>query len=89
MTPQLEAVIFDWAGTIVDFGSFAPTQIFVDAFAQAYGFELSLEEARRPMGLGKWQHIEALGQESRWPQASGYQLACASLAVRHAQGRPA
>lgn len=70
MKPQLEAVVFDWAGTMVDFGSFAPTQIFVDAFAQAYGFELSLEEARRPMGLGKWQHIEALGQDSdvgpRW-----------------------
>ena len=63
LQPQLEAVIFDWAGTMVDFGSFAPTQIFVDAFAQAYGFELSLEEARRPMGLGKWQHIEALGQD--------------------------
>jgi phosphonoacetaldehyde hydrolase len=63
MKPQLEAVVFDWAGTMVDFGSFAPTQIFVDAFAQAYGFELSLEEARRPMGLGKWQHIEALGQD--------------------------
>lgn len=61
--PQLEAVIFDWAGTMVDFGSFAPTQIFVDAFAQAYGFNISLEEARRPMGLGKWQHIEALGQD--------------------------
>ena len=75
MTPQLEAVIFDWAGTIVDFGSFAPTQIFVDAFAQAYGFELSLEEARRPMGLGKWQHIEALGQDSdvgpRWTAQFG------------------
>jgi phosphonoacetaldehyde hydrolase len=75
MTPQLEAVIFDWAGTIVDFGSFAPTQIFVDAFAQAYGFKLSLEEARRPMGLGKWQHIEALGQDSdvgpRWTAQFG------------------
>jgi phosphonoacetaldehyde hydrolase len=75
MTPQLEAVIFDWAGTIVDFGSFAPTQIFVDAFAQAYGFELSLAEARRPMGLGKWQHIEALGQDAdvapRWAAQFG------------------
>lgn len=72
---QLEAVIFDWAGTMVDFGSFAPTQIFVDAFAQAYGFELSLEEARRPMGLGKWQHIEALGQDPdvglRWAAQFG------------------
>jgi len=70
MTTKLEAVIFDWAGTTVDFGSFAPTQIFVDAFREAYGFELSLAEARGPMGLGKWQHIEALGREpaidARW-----------------------
>jgi hypothetical protein len=75
MTRQLEAVIFDWAGTIVDFGSFAPTQIFVDAFAQGYSFELSLEEVRRPMGLGKWQHIEALGQDPdvgpRWAAQFG------------------
>jgi phosphonoacetaldehyde hydrolase len=75
MTSKLEAVIFDWAGTIVDFGSFAPTQIFVDAFAQAYGFNLSLEEARRPMGLGKWQHIEALGKDqdvsARWATQFG------------------
>jgi len=70
MTHALEAVIFDWAGTIVDFGSFAPTQIFVDAFRAAFDFELSLAEARRPMGLGKWQHIEALGRDpdvaARW-----------------------
>ena len=30
----LQAVILDWAGTVVDFGSFAPTQIFVEAFAE-------------------------------------------------------
>lgn len=70
MYQPLEAVIFDWAGTVVDFGSFAPTQIFVDAFKAAYDFDLSLAEARGPMGLGKWQHIEALGQDpavaARW-----------------------
>lgn len=75
MTSKLEAVIFDWAGTVVDFGSFAPTQIFVDAFAQAFGFDLSLDEARRPMGLGKWQHIEALGADPqvglRWQAQFG------------------
>ena len=70
MQHPLEAIIFDWAGTMVDFGSFAPTQIFVDAFRSAFQFELSLEEARGPMGLGKWQHIEALGRHpaihARW-----------------------
>jgi phosphonoacetaldehyde hydrolase len=67
---DIDAVIFDWAGTVVDCGCFAPTQIFVDAFKSAYNFDLTLAEARRPMGLGKWQHIEALGQDkdvsARW-----------------------
>lgn len=57
---RIHAVILDWAGTTVDFGSFAPTQIFVEAFRQAFDVEITLAEARVPMGLGKWQHIEAL-----------------------------
>ena len=80
---KLEAVIFDWAGTIVDFGSFAPTQIFVDAFRAAYGFELSLQEARDPMGLGKWQHIEALGRDpvvgKRWRDQFGKDMEAADI----------
>lgn len=58
-TPRLEAVIFDWAGTLVDFGSFAPTRVFVDAFAE-FGLSITLDEARGPMGMGKWDHIRAL-----------------------------
>jgi len=58
----LEAVIFDWAGTLVDFGSFAPTQVFVEAFAQ-FGVRLTLEQARGPMGMGKWDHIRTLCNE--------------------------
>lgn len=58
----LQAVIFDWAGTLVDFGSFAPTQIFVEAFAEL-GVAISLEEARGPMGMGKWDHIHTLFQQ--------------------------
>ncbi|ALH96602.1 phosphonoacetaldehyde hydrolase [Acinetobacter equi] len=56
---QLQAVILDWAGTVVDFGSFAPTQIFVEAFRE-FGIEVSLEESRGPMGMGKWDHIRTL-----------------------------
>lgn len=85
MQQKLEAVIFDWAGTVVDFGSFAPTQIFVDAFKSAYDFELSLAEARGPMGLGKWQHIEALGRDAavdaRWQARFGRPMGEAD--VRH------
>lgn len=53
-------MIFDWAGTIVDFGSHAPMHAFVRLFAQ-YGIDLSIEDARGPMGLPKWKHINALG----------------------------
>ena len=64
MTPtqlpvRLEAVIFDWAGTLVDFGSFAPTRVFVDAFAE-FGIAITLRQARGPMGMGKWDHIRTL-----------------------------
>lgn len=61
-TTDIEALILDWAGTVVDFGSFAPTSIFVEAFARAYNFPVTLDEARQPMGLGKWDHIAALGR---------------------------
>ncbi len=29
---KIEAVIFDWAGTTVDYSSFAPVQAFIKAF---------------------------------------------------------
>ncbi|MBV8272137.1 MAG: phosphonoacetaldehyde hydrolase [Cupriavidus sp.] len=56
---RLEAAVLDWAGTVIDFGSFAPTQIFVEAFAE-FGVAITLDEARGPMGLGKWDHIRTL-----------------------------
>ena len=75
MNNQIEALILDWAGTVVDFGSFAPTAIFVEAFAEAFDFPISLAEARVPMGLGKWDHIHTLGQlpevAARWQARFG------------------
>ncbi|GFM63136.1 phosphonoacetaldehyde hydrolase [Pseudomonas cichorii] len=56
---RLQAVILDWAGTVVDFGSFAPTRIFVEAFAE-FDIDISLRQARGPMGMGKWDHIRTL-----------------------------
>lgn len=70
----LTAAIFDWAGTVVDFGSLAPMQVFVETFAR-FGVEISVDEARVPMGLPKWQHIEALLAQPRiaaaWTSAHG------------------
>lgn len=59
LSSSIQAVIFDWAGTLVDFGSLAPTQIFVEAF-ESFGVHISLEQARGPMGLSKREHIRQL-----------------------------
>ncbi|MDR3516319.1 MAG: phosphonoacetaldehyde hydrolase [Azospirillaceae bacterium] len=56
----LKAAIFDWAGTTVDFGSRAPMGVFVRAFREV-GINISVEQARIPMGLPKWDHIKAVG----------------------------
>jgi phosphonoacetaldehyde hydrolase len=74
----LKAVVLDWAGTIVDHGSRAPMGVFVRAFAE-FGVEITVEEARRPMGLPKWDHIKAVGTQERiaaaWQQVHGRSFA--------------
>lgn len=55
----LKAVILDWAGTIVDYGSCAPAGVFVEVFRR-HGVEITLLEARGPMGAEKREHIAAL-----------------------------
>ncbi|HSI50773.1 MAG TPA: phosphonoacetaldehyde hydrolase [Ideonella sp.] len=61
MSAELKAVVFDWAGTLLDFGSCAPMGAFVRLF-ERYGVVLSIDQARGPMGMAKWDHIHALGQ---------------------------
>jgi phosphonoacetaldehyde hydrolase len=55
----MKAVIVDWAGTIVDYGSRAPVEAFRAAFAEE-GVEITVGEARGPMGLAKRDHIRAV-----------------------------
>ena len=55
----VQAVIFDMAGTVMDFGSRAPAGVFVDVFARN-GVELTIPEARGPMGAEKRTHIAEL-----------------------------
>jgi phosphonoacetaldehyde hydrolase len=56
---MFKAAVFDWAGTTVDFGSFAPMGVFVKAFAE-FGIEATIAQARAPMGAPKWDHIRAM-----------------------------
>ncbi len=56
---QIKAVVFDWAGTMVDFGCRAPVEALIAAFA-AEGVTLSAENARREMGMAKRAHVAAI-----------------------------
>ncbi len=58
-TGPIEAVIMDWAGTTVDFGSMAPIRAFQGLFAEE-GVPISEAEARGPMGTEKREHIRRL-----------------------------
>jgi len=75
MATRIRAVIFDWAGTTVDFGSRAPMEAFRAVFAEA-GVPLSDAEIRGPMGLHKKDHIRALLQQAtiaaRWQATHGH-----------------
>jgi phosphonoacetaldehyde hydrolase len=55
MQTSIRLVVFDWAGTLLDFGCRAPLSAFVDAFAAA-GLPITEEVARLPMGAHKRDH---------------------------------
>jgi len=52
-------VIFDWAGTMVDFGCRAPIAALIEAFARR-GVSLAEASARADMGKAKIDHVRAL-----------------------------
>lgn len=52
----VRAVIFDISGTVLDYGSRGPVAAFVELFRRN-GVPVSEEEARRPMGAQKKDHI--------------------------------
>ena len=61
MECNIKGIVFDWAGTLVDYGCIAPTAVFVEVFKK-HGIVISLEEARGPMGLAKKDHVRELLQ---------------------------
>ena len=58
---SIDLVVFDWAGTLVDFGCRAPLEAFVEAFAVA-GVPISEAAARAPMGAHKRDHVRDILQ---------------------------
>lgn len=71
---RIQMVVFDWAGTTVDYGSSAPERVFDRVLTEA-GIHLTKEEINRPMGMEKKAHIRQLlscpSGNSQWLKAYG------------------
>jgi len=65
---RFDMVIFDWAGTMVDFGCCAPVIALQEAFARR-GLKLEDAQARRDMGKAKVDHVRSLLQNPEVAQA--------------------
>lgn len=61
-------VVFDWAGTTVDFGCQAPILAFIEGF-RAKGIDVESRTARDPMGMEKRAHIKAVTEHSEVAEA--------------------
>lgn len=61
---RIKGVIFDWAGTTVDYGCFSPVDAFIGAF-KSKGIDITIEEAREPMGMLKIDHARAIFEMKR------------------------
>jgi len=70
----LKAVLLDWAGTTMDYGCMAPAVVFMDVFKRK-GVEITIDEAREPMGAHKKVHIRQISKNEsvaeRWEQKHG------------------
>ncbi|KAK4322884.1 hypothetical protein Pmani_006399 [Petrolisthes manimaculis] len=71
---KVKAVVFDWAGTVIDCGVFSPAGAFMELFSEE-GVEVTSQEARGPMGIHKREHICKILEEERvlkkWLEVKG------------------
>lgn len=70
----LKAAVLDWSGTTADAHVIAPAVVFVEVFKK-HGCEISMAEARGPMGLRKDLHIGKIFEipevAARWEKLKG------------------
>ncbi|WP_300397153.1 phosphonoacetaldehyde hydrolase [uncultured Sphingobium sp.] len=74
MMSDIVAVLFDWAGTMIDFGSRAPVMAMEQVFEKA-GVPADETTIRRYMGMAKREHVVSILSEdamaARWQAAKG------------------
>ncbi len=92
MSFPVKAVVFDWAGTMIDFGCMAPVRALAQVFAEE-GLVISAEEARRDMGKAKLDHLKALLADpavgARWSALKGAPAAPADVERLYGRLEPA
>jgi phosphonoacetaldehyde hydrolase len=83
----IKAVVMDWSGTTIDYGSCAPAMAFVQLFGQ-HGVPISMAEAHGPMGMHKKDHLRALTQveavAQRWERVHGQKATEADVEAMYA-----
>lgn len=88
---RIRAAVLDWAGTVVDHGCFAPVAVFVELFRRR-GVEVTVGEARGPMGTHKREHIRRMcvdpGVRARWVARNGTPPTDADIDAMYAEGEP-
>ncbi len=71
---KVKGLVLDWSGTTADAYVIAPAVVFVEVFKNK-GIEISMTEARGPMGLRKDLHIQKLTEvpeiRERWKSVHG------------------
>ncbi len=71
---KVKGVVLDWSGTTLDAYVIAPAVVFVEVFRNQ-GVDITMDEARGPMGLRKDLHIKALTEvpeiRERWKEVKG------------------
>lgn len=78
----LKLAVLDYAGTTVDYGSSAPAAVFMEGYRRK-GIEISIQQAREPMGMEKRAHIEVIGRmesvAAQWHQRYGEPMRTADV----------
>ena len=71
---KIKGAVLDWSGTVADAYVIAPAVVFMEVFRQ-HGVDVSMAEAREPMGLRKDLHIKAMTEmpsvRERWKSVHG------------------
>lgn len=62
MSRKVQLIVFDWAGTLIDYGCKAPVKAFKSAFNK-FGLNPSEKTIKKYMGMDKYSHINCIISE--------------------------